>query len=726
MSVGSPHDQRRSLSVGAQALHALTNATSVVVVGASADPSKLAGRTIPNLLHYGYSGRIVAVNPGRSSVNGQPCFPTVADLPEVPETAFIVSPAASVMDALRALEERGVATATVVASGFGDDGTNAGASRAAELSEFLRTARIRVLGPNSIGTLEVGHGAVFRATSNLPPAFHRGPVSVATQSGAISLILLHLLQVEGIGVNSVLPLGNAIDLGLADAVTYFARDGYTRCAVLFIESISDPDAFAEAVAEARAVGLRLVAICSGSSTTGSAIASGHTGALASDHRLVRAFLRDLGVIVADHPRQALDVARIVLADDRTDDRPESTGGALSLVSLSGGESALLADLAEGFGIDLPQPEGEHLDQLAASFRFTTPRNPLDVTADALTHPELFADAYRILATDPRIGRIAFVLPPLASFDHDRIDAVLKALPHDGPSVSVVDWPVAGEPVPPGIGFSDSAAFLAAFAAAQRGETFARPHDLVGQSRRGTPAGTPRWLPDDEVRERSRAAGLHLVDEYFVAGDGPDAVLDALPDVYPNTHTWVLKASVTDVAHKSDWGGVAVGLTGAQEIRAAWTQIRGRAEAAFPGRFRGAWLQQQVSGIEVYVGGIRHPDLGPFLVVGRGGVGVERGEVSFAALPAGEESLDHALRNLGSYDAVLTERGRESVEPAVLLAACHAIARLLDDPSVVSVDANPLFLPGGSAPAIAVDLRIGATSSLDPSETSGPSGPETAR
>lgn len=684
------------LRLGAEALGRIVNATSVVVVGASDDQTKLAGRTVANLVTRGYQGRIMAVNPSRRTVGGLPCFASVAALPEVPETAFVVSPAPTVVPALVELDQLGVATATIVASGFGEDGTPDGWARGEALRAFVERRSMRVLGPNSIGTLSSANGAVFRATTNLPPAIEPGAVSVVAQSGAISLILLHLLHQTGLGVHEVIPLGNEVDLGIAEAVVHLGLDDTTRCIIAFVESVRHVDAFASAVLCAQERDVQVVAILAGTSATGSAIAGGHTGALATDSRLARALLGDLGVTVVADPGQAVDVARLAVSGRYRRSRP-----GLAMICLSGGEAAMLADVAEAAGVALPQPEGEVRDRLSSMLRFTTPRNPLDVGADALTNPILFLQAYELLASDQRFGSVAVVLPPLTRFDGERVRAVLAGFPDDGPEVTILAWPVAGGSAAAADEFSSSASFLGAYGRLMRSAQLGRAVELATAHRLLSTGRAAQWLDDDEVRMRAGSVGLPAVRERFIGHvDELAAGVAELPG------PWVLKASVRDVPHKSDWGGVLTRLHSAQQVEEGWRRIGEEAERRWPGRFRGAWLQQELTGIEVYVGALRHEVLGPFLAVGRGGTEVEReGSIVFLPLPVSPERLAGTLSAGGVLGDLTARRGVGRVAPEHLVTACEAVAALLEDDAVVSVDANPVFLHPALEGPVAVDVRI---------------------
>lgn len=691
-----------SLVARLEALSRLTRPQSIAVIGASPDVSKLAGRTVPNLLRYGFQGRIYPVNPSRQQLAGLRCFRSATDLPEVPDTAFVVVPAARVLPVLRDLETMGVPSATVVASGFGEDGTEEGQARGRQIVEFLRNSRLRLLGPNSIGTVDVASGAVQRATTNLPNRFTPGPIGVASQSGALSLILMHLLEREGLGVNQILPMGNEADLALPDAIEHLAALPGTRCVIVFIEAIRRPDEFARACASAQDREVSVIAILVGASALGRAVAQGHTGALATDYRLVHAYLRDLGVIVVPSPAEAVEVARLLVTAARQD------RDGLVLICLSGGEAALLSNLAEEAGISLPQPSPAVAGELARHFRFSSPRNPFDVTADALSHPSLFETAYGALTADDRFRRITFMLPPLTSFDRDRIHPVIESVRARDSSVSMVQWPIAGEGRRPSHLFGSSDSFLHAYASVQEARQYARPEALITRAR---PPGIDlpvQPLSDEAVRALARQVGIPWCAEAWIDSDGD---IPAACSTVPGA--WVLKGSLSGVSHKTDWGGVMTDLRTVEEVREGLRALRVAAETRHPGTWLGAWLQNQAQGMEVYLGALRHARLGCFLAIGEGGIDVESNErVAFAPFPVDPEVVSRLIHDSGLDGMMEGSRGRPEIDPTGLQRMALALAALCEDPSIVVVDINPLFLARGTEPPVVVDMRMGIRAGAD--------------
>lgn len=679
------------------ALHALTRPRSLAVIGASRDPAKLAGRTIPNLRKFGFKGGVHAVNPRHREIDGVPCVPHVSALPVVPDTAVVLVPASAVTGVLRSLEDLGVPSATVVASGFGEDPSPESQGRLAELEVFLDSARIRILGPNSIGAIDVLTGAVQRATTNLPPSFLPGPVGIVTQSGAMSLILLHRLQVAGVGINQVLPVGNEVDLDVGDGIAHLASLEDTTCIVAFVESIRSARSLARGAAACEERGIHLVAIPAGTSEVGRAVTRGHTGALASDHRLVRELLGDLGAAVVDTPNSAVDVARLATARRRT-----ARGAGVAVLCLSGGEAAVLADVAEASGATLPQPHGTAAATLSGAFRFAAPRNPMDLTADALTDPDLFRVAWSAFAQDERVGRTVIALPPLTAFDRDRILAVTDRLRDADPEVIVVRWPVAGEPAAIGIP-DDSAAVIRAHAALALSRRHARPAALLETLPAAGPVAPDlAWLGDEAVRHRASSVGLPWTAEAWIAVEEDiDAAVHSVPG------PWVLKGSVAGVPHKIDWGGVLTGLADAVGVRKGFAQLAARATGQFGDAWNGAWLQQTAVGTEAYVGGLYDPRLGPFVALGRGGTDVEQfGDVVFAPIPVDAERVAAMVERTELGRLLRTTRGGPPTDASHLIQTVLAVAALLHENDVLVVDANPVFVNRADGRTTVVDVRIG--------------------
>ena len=682
---------------GVAALGQITRPRSVAIVGASPDQAKLAGRTLPNLLRYGFKGRIFPVNPAYQELSGLRCYASIADLPEIPETAFVVVPAASVVDVLGQLAESGVPTATVVASGFGEDGSAEASARGRDLSAVLRTRPLRILGPNSIGTIDVESGAVLRATTNLPAEFIAGQVGVATQSGALSLILLHLLHRRGLGVNQVIPVGNEVDLGVAEAVRHLTRLPGCRAVIMFLESIREAGRLARAAAEADRQGVRLIALTVGASRLGQQISQAHTAALASDHRLVSSLLRDLGIVLVASPAEAVEAARLALLSAGAPVRRPGLG----LVCFSGGESAMLADLANETGVELPQPSGTAAKLLSDRFRFSSPANPFDVTADALTHPELFRSAHEAFRLDQRVGRVAFVLPPLTRFDRERVHTVIDGIREKDPAAVVVQWPTADDDSIRSHVFTESDSLLRAHRALASAERHSRPAAIAGVLRRAAETPAAGLLDDHEVRRRLRLVGLEWCREAWL--DSEAAVAVACSQV---PGPWVLKGSVNGVTHKSDWGGVRLRLEDPDEVRVAYQAMEFAAESAWPGAWQGAWLQECVDGVEALVAVIRDPRLGSFAAVGRGGIDVEsEAEVEFIPFPVEVSRVLDLLQGGSLEQRTSGSRGRAQASLPMVAKSAQLLSGLFADPAIRLAEVNPLILVRSTQRAVAVDARI---------------------
>jgi acyl-CoA synthetase (NDP forming) len=697
----------QTLESGAIALGRIARPRSIAVIGASQDLGKLSGRVVPNLNAAGYAGDVFVVNPNYGEVAGIPSFPTVQDLPYPPDTALVLTPADRVLDVLAAVADKGITTATVVASGIGDGGSVESRRRAAEVEALLRDRPIRILGPNSIGPIDTVSGAIQRASVNLPVSMMPGPVAIASQSGAISLSLLHLFTRAGIGVTQAIPLGNEIDLGMPEAISHFATLEGIEVVVCFAESLrADSARLASALSSAHDNGRTVIALLGGESPLGKRRAAGHTGALATDHRLLRTFLAALGVVVVDNLDELVATTMLALRWPHLGRSTASEG--LAFVCLSGGEAVLLADMAARDGIELPQPSTASRRSIEALLRFSEARNPFDVTADALQRPALFRDIYEILVSDEQFSRVAFVLSPLRDVDSDLIAGVLETVLSDRGKTALIQWPSADANGLSDEGrstgaFQSSTQFISAYRALSSTAAVARPHEISGAaavaSRR---PDSGRWADPSEARRILGSSGLRWVEERWVTNS---AELDEMMSEFPPP--WVMKGEVVGRTHKADWGGVRVDLCSPAEAHAAFDEIVAAA-AELPTALRGVWVQRALRGTELYLSGVRDAQLGEFVGVGFGGAMVEAiSQAVFIPAPASKAAIRQALRGSPLAPALSWQRARRNHRTLPATAVEDALRSLQDvlsqRPDVRLLEVNPAINVGDGL--IAVDVRV---------------------
>ena len=384
------------------ALDRLIAPRSIALVGASADADKLSGRPLHYLKQHGFDGAIYPVNPRAGSIAGVRCYPDIAALPEAPDVALVLLGAERVLDAVRQLSAIGTGAAIVLAGGFGEIGEQ-GRRREAEIAQAA--GAMRVLGPNSIGLINVTDGVALTASNALvADELLRGSVGLVSQSGGILGALLSRAQAQGIGFSKLIATGNECDLEVSDFVAHLAQDPATNVIALYLEGLRHPQRFRDAALLARAAGKPIVAFKVGRSEAGARAAVSHTGAMAGSDAVYDALFRQLHIIRAERFSDLIDLPMALSA------RRVLRGRRLALVTSTGGAASLLADAAGAAGFELPEPDAataQHLRGLDIPGA-SLDRNPIDVTL-AGVKPDVFRSILGALLDSPAYDAIAVVL-----------------------------------------------------------------------------------------------------------------------------------------------------------------------------------------------------------------------------------------------------------------------------------------------------------------------------
>ncbi|MDF3073552.1 MAG: CoA-binding domain protein [Alphaproteobacteria bacterium] len=333
---------------------------SIAVIGASENPHKIGGRPIAYLQRFGYRGRVYPINPNRDEIQGHRAYSSIASLPEAPDLAIIAVPGMAAVQAVEACAAKGVSIGVIMTSGFGEIGAE---GRAAQdrMVDTARAADMRLVGPNTQGIANFSLGAVasFATMFNeVPP--QDGPIGIVSQSGAMSVVPYALLRERGIGVRHSHATGNESDLTVADFALAVAQDPDIKLLLLYMEAILDPDMLIEAARVARERDLPIIAVKAGRSAAGQAAASSHTGALATEDRVIDAFFEQQGIWRAPDVRALCNAAELYLKGWR----PRTHR--LVAISNSGASCVMAADLAETNGLSLPRFEAATAEKLKSA------------------------------------------------------------------------------------------------------------------------------------------------------------------------------------------------------------------------------------------------------------------------------------------------------------------------------------------------------------------------
>ena len=698
------------------AITRLLKPRSVAVIGASADITKTAGRPVAYLLKHGFSGKIFPVNPKASEICGLPCYADLASLSEVPDVAMVLLGAERAQQAVRELAQLGCSAAIVLASGYTEVGED-GARRQRELIEAAGS--MRILGPNTIGLVNITDGVVLSPSGALEmDHFPAGTVGVVSQSGGILGALLSRAAARGVGLSKLISTSNEVDLELADFIDWLVDDPATQVIALYVETVRDAGRFRTAALRAASAGKPIVAFKIGRSEAGAKAAVSHTGALAGADRMYDALFRQVGVIRAERFDDLLDIPAALAAGRKL------KGKRVAILTSTGGAGTLVSDELGMAGFDTPVPDettAQALRSLQTGDQAALDRNPIDVTLAGLK-PDLLRGAISALLRSPTydalvviVGSSALAMPELMA------NAIQSCLPEsDKPIIAYVS------PHAPHIAallthrgvpaFSAPESCASALGAMFHAGDWTAP-DFLPPAAATLPPPTAATLPlheipkgslDEEQAKRLFAAfGIPGAREIVVST--PDDAASAARELGDRV---VLKVLSSEILHKSNVGGVAVGLSSA-EIGQRLVDMQSAVRAgtgSMPTRFL---VQEMVTGGTEVMIGMHRDALGTAILLGMGGVTAELFQDTTMRLlpPAGGLSKAEALsmaRELKTWPLLDGYRGRVPSDVDALVRAIVAFSQMvakLGD-RLLEAEINPLFvLPKGegvrAADAIAV-------------------------
>ena len=687
---------------GFEALDSLLKPASVAVVGASADPTRIGGRPISYMLQQNFAGEIMPVNPNRSEIQGLPAFASVADLPRVPEAAIVAVPTALAIEAVRDLSARGVKAAIVFTAGFAEAGPDGERFQATMLQA---AGSMRLLGPNCLGLFNARTGFYPIFSSSLESGFPQpGRIGIASQSGAYGTHVFAVARNRGIGTPVCVTTGNEADVTIGDVIGWLAQDPDTDVIAAYAEGIREADGFLAALAAARAARKPVVLMKVGTSVIGQHAAKSHTASIAGDDRVTDAVLAEFGVVRASTTEEMLDIA---LTATR---RIYPAGNTLGVITISGGAGVLISDAAEKVGLALPEMPPDAQARLKAMLPFAAPRNPVDCTAQAFNDMTLigrFTDSmvedgkYRsILAFFSQVGGSRTIAPAL----REQLNATKNKYPDRLYALSVVAKPeqVRDYEADGFVVFEDPTRAVVAIDAMGRiGDAFARTADPAPPALDAVtlPAATP-----------TEAEAKRLLAEAGIAS-APEAVCRTADEAAAAAEQFggkvVMKILSPDIVHKSEIGGVLLGVTGGEAARAGFATLMERARAVPGARIEGALVAKQLEGgVECIMGIQRDPVFGPVALVGIGGIFVEiLQDVALHRCPFGPEVAERMIRGLRAAPILQGARGTQAVDIQALAAMLSLLSRwaVAAGDRLQSVDLNPvLALPDG---AYALDAVI---------------------
>jgi acyl-CoA synthetase (NDP forming) len=663
------------------ALDVLLRPHSVAVVGASTDLTKTGGRPVGYLVRHGFSGAVWPVNPRATEIAGLPCYKDVASLPGAPDVGIVLVGPDRAEQALRDLAAKGCRAAIVLAGGYGETGEDGIAKQAA-----LRAAcgPMRLLGPNTIGLVNLADRIVLSATGALEfEDLPSGGLSVVSQSGGILGALLSRGAAAGIGFARLVATGNEADIEVSEVLDHLVDDPATRAIALYLEGIRNPGRFRAAARRAAAAGKPVIAFKVGRSEAGALAAISHTGAMAGADRMYDAFFTSLGVIRVDRFSDLLEVSAALAGDRR------AAGFRVAVLTSTGGAGALVADATGLAGGTLPPLDPPTATRIGALIGEAVAGNPVDVTL-AGVRPDLFRGAIATLLESPSYDQLVVVVGSSALAQPTLVaDAILDARATSGKPVIAYVSPHAphiaaglnARGVPASTTPEGIAAILSALARPPAAPT---PETAPG----GVPDLAPGPLDEAEAKRLFARFGVTPVRE--VTARTPAEAQAAAAGLGDRL---VVKVLARAIAHKSDVGGVALGVAPADVAATAATLLARVPQA------EGLLVQEMVrGGVEMILGLIRDPHLGTAILLGAGGTAAEVfGDTALRMLPLARDEAVAMVRGLKAHRLLAGFRGAPPADEAALVEAVLAFARMgeaLGD-RLLEAEINPLFvLPAG--------------------------------
>ncbi|HEY3335566.1 MAG TPA: acetate--CoA ligase family protein [Candidatus Limnocylindrales bacterium] len=711
---------------------------SIAVVGAS-PRSALALTVRDNLRRMGSETRCWFVNPRYEEIHGEPAYPTLGDLPERPDTVILaVNPLRATRFALEAAEA-GVPSLVIPGGGVVEGG-EAAATMQREVRDIAIRHGIALLGPNCMGMVDWTTNAT-NYIGDVNPWLRRGHIAGIAQSGSVTDAFIHAPGTR-IGYSRIVSVGAEVVLDLCDYLAYCLDDPETHAVMLFVEGFKRPERFLALADHALELGKPILAVKVGRSHQARAAAIAHSGSLAGEDRVTDAALDAVGVIRCDDLDELLEAAELVAGMGRLG---RGIGrGRTGVVTVSTGEASLVADLAARTGLDLPPVPDAARDAILRDLpTMGYVANPLDPWG-ADEAPAAYAAAFEALAASAAYDVLAIVhdspfrdLPSEVDVARDVSQALIDATagrPGILPVyVSLTSGDMSGETkatLDAAGGMPMLRGALEAFGAigrlawwerrrgARAGDLPRRPgwaalaasrlpwgmDDTLDPLSRAAAAPTSVALPERESLARLAAAGVPVTPVRAVPGDdGGDGAVAAWREL--RAQGVVLKLDAVGLAHKTEAGGVRLGLSDEAAIRAAASELRDVAAAAGI-EMRGLLVEPMAApGVELIVGGRRDAVFGPAVLVGLGGILAEvLDDVAVLLAPVSAAEVRERLGTLRAAPILHGVRAQPGVDLDALAAFVVAIGDLLvADPSVVEIDCNPVI--AGPRGAVAVDALV---------------------
>lgn len=694
-------------------LASLFKPKSIAVVGASKTPGKIGHSVLTNIIASGYQGELYPINPRETEILGRPCYPDLASVAGRVDVAAIAVPPAVLMEVAEQCGQAGVRFLIVITAGFKESGPQ-GAQRERDLVALCRRYGMRMVGPNCLGLMDshTPYNASFSKDSPL-----RGEISFLSQSGALCLAILDWSFAQGLGFSKFVSLGNKADLNEVDFILDAAGDQYSRVALAYLEDVADGKRFLEVVGNASRQ-MPVVILKSGVSQSGAQAASSHTGALAGSDLAYDLAFRQTGVVRARTMEELFDLATVFTT------QPLPQGSRVAIVTNSGGPGIVATDAVEQAGLVMARFEPETIESLRPGLPVTANLyNPVDVIGDA--DWKRYAFSIERVLDDPNVDILTVLLTPTAVIDIPELARFLVAQRAKHPHKPIVTSFIGGKSIDEAVrvlraGGIPNYVFPERAIAAVRGlvhyaAAIKRPQHLGTTEAPGKDPARARAIFDRARADGRQALLGHEAAAVAQAYGIPVPVLklaktadEAVELADRAGYPVVLKIASPQILHKTDVGGIKVGVKTAAEVREVFAGIMASVQAKAPeAKVYGIEVQNMLpAGRECIIGLSMDPTFGPMIMFGLGGIYVNViQDVSFRLVTGlTREEAHQMITETKAHTLLQGFRGEKpGYIEGVVDAICRIAALVADFPEISELDVNPLFVYGDSV--VALDCKI---------------------
>ncbi|NYT35915.1 CoA-binding protein [Allopusillimonas soli] len=699
--------------MGDQNLSRLVSPRSVAVLGASDNPQSIGGRAVRNLLEFSaYAGGVYLVNPAREIVAGRRSWPDIESLPEIPDLVVVAVPAAAAVAALERCGQLGVRFAVLFTSGFGEGGGE-GREYADRLLKIVESTGMRILGPNCPGLCNINQRIGFTFSPSFRNDLSAGPVGLATQGGGLGRNIMQSMD-RGVGIGLWASTGNELDLQVADFIHYMAGKEDIRVIVALLEGIKDGPRFMRAARYAARIGKPVVAFKLGHSDYGRRAAQSHTASLTGSADINSAVFRQLGVVEVDDIDELIDTAWLLSRGLPNQMKPK-----IAVYCSSGGTAALAADAIGLAGIELAQFSAPTSEILGCNLpAYAAIANPVDTTTAVLKDMSIIDRTLIAVCNDPEVS---LVLYPMALDYGDVTEATVRSIIKVNSESRVPIIPVwMSDRQGPGYQLLAASGLPPIRSIGKAVKAIKRWIDYGSWQKEGKREFMPKMLsaPEFVIEDAPSVMGEFQAKRWLrhsgieiprceIAASPEAAISIASKLGYPV----VAKVVGEDILHKSDVGGVRLGLASDCDLENAWNEIHANVQSSLPETHIDGILIEAMApsgGLEMLIGLSRDPVMGLIITCGLGGVYVEVfKDVSRRMLPVDYEQASAMLKELRCYPLLTGMRGQPRRDIAAL---CHLLVKVSDFAvehlnSLSEMDLNPVWVGREGQGAYPLDAVI---------------------